>query len=156
MRARCCGTSVTVATSTVARSMFALSLTVIASFLTIAFLVGCAASRQTFRVESTTPGPQIVMIEAGDFYFRPGVIQAKPGMVLMLQVTNTSGRRHNVSVKDPGGNVMVSRDMDAGQTVSFTVALEESGNYKIYCDEKFHPTLGMKGRIEVASPEKPS
>jgi plastocyanin len=112
-------------------------------------LAGCAGSKKTVNV-AAPPGQKVnVEMTARNFAFDPGVIVAQRGDVLVLHVTNVSGEKHNLTVKDPAGKVIKSEDLPAHQAVTIEIPLETAGVYPFYCDVDLHATLGMKGRIEV-------
>lgn len=106
---------------------------------------GCAPPKAAV---TAPPERQVVSLKAESFDFTPQVIRAHPGEVI-LDVENVSGMAHNITVKDPAGKVLVSRDLPAKETVRVAVPLAGTGEYPFYCDKPMHPTLGMKGRIEV-------
>jgi plastocyanin len=100
-------------------------------------------------VVSGGAGDKAVMITASSFKFEPNVIQAQRGDVLALKIENVSDGAHNLTIKDPRGDIVKSVDLPARETVHLVVDFPEAGVYEIYCDKPFHDTMGMKGRIEV-------
>jgi plastocyanin len=112
-------------------------------------LSGCAGRKQAVNV-TAPPGQKVsVEMKASNFAFDPAVITAQKGDILVLHVTNVSGEAHNLTVKDPSGNIMKSEDIPAHQTITMEIPLPTAGVYPFYCDKPLHATLGMKGRIEV-------
>ncbi len=110
---------------------------------------GCAGSKKTVNV-AAPPGQKVtVEMKASSFKFDPGVIVAQRGDVLVLHVTNVSGEKHNITVKDPAGKIIKSEDLPGHQSITMEIPLETTGVYPFYCDVDLHTTLGMKGRIEV-------
>jgi len=105
---------------------------------------GCAGSSVVLTV---TPGESVVNIKASSFEFNPGIIMAQQGDRLTLAIENISGSEHNITVKDPAGQVLVTKDLPAHETIRIEVPLSQAGEYLFYCDKPFHPTFGMKGRL---------
>ncbi len=87
---------------------------------------------------------------ASNFKFDPSVVQAKVGDNILLEIRNTSSGTHNFALKDPKGKVIKSIDLPPNQKTTVKISLKEAGVYKFYCDKPFHPSMGMKGRLEVA------
>jgi plastocyanin len=115
----------------------------------LVLLSGCGGSKRVVNV--TAPAGQKVEVEikASSFAFDPGRIVAREGDTLVLHVTNVSGEKHNITVKDPSGKVLQSTDLPSHQTVTVEIPLTTAGVYPFYCDIDLHAALGMKGRIEV-------
>jgi plastocyanin len=110
---------------------------------------GCLGNKRV--VTLTAPPGQKVTVEmkASNFAFDPGRIVARKGDTLILHVTNVAKEKHNITVKDPSGEIVKSEDLAGGQTVTVEVPLTTAGVYPFYCDIDFHAGLGMKGKIEV-------
>jgi plastocyanin len=115
----------------------------------LVLLAGCAGHKQTIDV-AAAPGQKVTVdMKAGNYKFDPAVINARVGETLVLNVTNVSGEKHNITVKNPAGKVVGDMDIGAHQTVSMEIPLPAAGVYPFHCDVDAHTTLGMKGRIEV-------
>jgi plastocyanin len=112
-------------------------------------LSGCGGSKKTVNVAAAPDGKVTVEMKASNYAFDPGVIVARKGDTLVLNVTNVSGEKHNITVKDPSGKVVKSADLPGHQAVTMEIPLDTAGVYPFYCDVDMHSTLGMKGRIEV-------
>jgi len=121
----------------------------IAATVLLILFSGCAGSKKTVNV-AAPPGEKVtVQIRASNFAFDPGVIVARRGDTLVLSVTNVAGEKHNLTVKNPAGQIIKSEDLPSHQTVTMEIPLDTTGTYPFYCDIDLHTTLGMKGRIEV-------
>jgi plastocyanin len=114
----------------------------------VAVLAGCAGSKVSVSVPPGT-GEKRIAVEASSFDFEPNEILARSGDRLLLEVENTSGMDHNLTVLDPGGEVLLSRHLPPGQKVPIELTLEQPGEYPFYCDKPLHPSLGMKGTIRA-------
>jgi plastocyanin len=125
----------------------------LASFYVAALLAlaGCATGQSGKSVVSVPKGQEAVAMEASDFNFQPSEIQLTKKGTFKLNVKNTSSATHNITIKNPRGEVIRSVDIPVGETVPVTVDLPEVGVYEFYCDKPLHATMGMKGRIVVAS-----
>ncbi|MGE5295837.1 MAG: plastocyanin/azurin family copper-binding protein [Solirubrobacterales bacterium] len=114
----------------------------------LVLLAGCG--REHRLDVAADPGQKVnVEMQASNFAFNPNVITAQKGDTLVLNVKNTSGEKHNITVKNPSGEVIADKDMLRDQTITVEVPLPVAGVYPFYCDVGPHATLGMKGRIEV-------
>ena len=113
-------------------------------------LLPACATKQT--VVSVTPedGTALVLIEARSFSFIPTVIRARQGDHLLLRVINLANTAHNLTVKNPSGEIVQGVDLPAGQTVEIPVHLNEAGTWPYYCDRPLHTPLGMNGTIEAS------
>ncbi len=113
-------------------------------------LAGCASHKETVNVTTAASDQKVpVQMKASNFAFDPAVIVARKGDTLVLNVTNVSGEKHNITVKDPSGRTVGKMDMAGHQTVTMEIPLPVAGVYPFYCDVDLHAKLGMKGRIEV-------
>ena len=115
----------------------------------LVLLSGCAGSKKAVNVAAAPDRKVTVEMKAGNFAFDPGVIVARKGDTLVLDVTNVSGEKHNTTVKDPSGKIIKSADLPGHEAVTMEIPLDTAGVYPFYCDVDLHSTLGMKGRIEV-------
>jgi uncharacterized cupredoxin-like copper-binding protein len=112
---------------------------------------GCASLQAPFQVNTSEEG-QEVFVTADDHTFSPNNIQIeKPGS-LTLKVENVSDKTHNITLKNPQGDILKSVDLPPKRTIPLTVDLPGTGKYEFYCDKPFHPTLGMVGQIVVGGP----
>lgn len=92
---------------------------------------------------------QVVEMKASSFSFDPNNIEAKQGATLLIKIRNVSSTGHNLTLTDPKGRIIQSADLPPNETVTMAVELPVAGTYEFYCDKPLHPTLGMKGKIEV-------
>ena len=107
---------------------------------------GCAGLQNPVQIgETKSP----LLIKASDFNFEPNNISLPEPGTLTLKVENVSGTTHNITIKNPEGQVLNSTDLPPKQTVSVEVNLPKPGTYEMYCDKAFHTTMGMKGQITV-------
>lgn len=113
-----------------------------------AMLAGCARPQKEVVL---APGDKVIEMKASSFGFDPNLIRARQGDRLILVVENVSGMRHNITLKNPAGDIVFSEDLPAHETVRTEISLPQVGEYSFYCDKPMHPALGMKGRL-VAEP----
>jgi len=117
------------------------------SLLAFLFALACAGQQKPVTIE---PGERTVQLKASDFKFEPNDLKAHQGDVLTIHVENVSGTAHNLTVKNPQGNVLAEVDIPPRGTATAKVRLAETGTYPFYCNKTLHSTLGMKGKIEVS------
>jgi cytochrome c oxidase subunit 2 len=117
--------------------------------LLLVLLAGCGGSKGTVDVAAAPERKVTVEMKASNYAFDPGTIIGRKGETLVLRITNVSGERHNLTVKDPAGKIVRSEDLPGHQTVTMEIPLDTAGVYPFYCDIDLHATLGMKGRIDV-------
>jgi plastocyanin len=87
-----------------------------------------------------TLAPVVVLLEANEFLFEPGTIEAPAGRTFTLAFTNSDGSiPHNVQIKS-GGQAVFSGDLFVGvATVAYTVPSLEAGTYNLACI--VHPAM---------------
>jgi plastocyanin len=90
-----------------------------------------------------------LLIKAGDFYFDPNNLRLSGPGRLTLKVENVSGTTHNITIKNPEGQVLNSTDLPPKTTVPVEVDLAIPGTYEMDCNKPFHTAMGMKGQIIV-------
>ena len=118
-----------------------------AALLLAIFVLGCSSHQKAVTIE---PGQKTVQLKASDFKFEPNILKAQKGEVLTITVENVAGITHNLTVKNPQGNVLANVDIPPNGTARAKVTLAEAGTYPFYCDKTMHSTFGMKGKIEVS------
>ena len=112
------------------------------------FVSGCTNTSKVITVPLVA-GEKIVEISATSFDFDPDVIRTRQGDHLTLLINNVAGMEHNITIENPDGKVLVTKDIPEGEVVSLEVSLSKVGIYPFYCNKPMHPLLGMKGQLEV-------
>jgi uncharacterized cupredoxin-like copper-binding protein len=116
----------------------------------IVFTTGsCARLQAPVRPTVAEGGKQVVEMKASSFSFDPNNIEAKQGDALTIKIRNVSSIAHNLTIKDPKGQIIQSADLPPNETVTMAVELPEAGTYEFYCNKPLHATFGMKGEIQV-------
>lgn len=110
-------------------------------------LTGCAGTPGSPESIVLGPGESRVVLTADSYSFAPESITARAGEKLVLEVENTSGSDHTITIEGPGGRTLRSVDLPARGKIPVTLLLEKAGKYPFYCDQPFHRTLGMEGEI---------
>jgi plastocyanin len=120
----------------------------VSGVLLCVFVIGCAAQQTPIAI---TPSEREkgILIEAKSFEFRPNMIKIDVPGRLLLHIRNVSSMEHNFTLKNPDGEVITSVSLPEGKTITTEIDLPRSGTYPFYCDKPFHPSLGMKGVVEV-------
>lgn len=95
-----------------------------------------------------TPGGQTINVEAGEFYYKPNEITAKPGEPIKVNFKNTGTVEHTFIIKDLGFKLVAQ----PGQTVSGVFnAPTSAGTHDIHCDVAGHTEAGMQGKLTVVA-----
>jgi plastocyanin len=84
-----------------------------------------------------------IEMQSGNFFFKPSVIEAKPGQTVNATITGNEG--FHTLVIDA---ISLKQTVKSGETISF-VAPTTPGNYEFYCDVGSHRAMGMKGTLTV-------
>ena len=117
--------------------------------LVFLFIGACAGPQTATKVSTVGDKTGTVEVTADNFHFEPSIIEVKSGDPLLLKITNVSSGSHNLTVKDPGGQVIQNVDLPANKTTNVELRFKQPGTYEFYCDKPFHKTMGMKGQFEV-------
>lgn len=112
-------------------------------------LVAACASQQPLVTVGPAKGETVVAVKVSDFKFEPNNIKAFKGDVLVFKLENITGSGHNLTVKDPKGQIVQNVALPSNESVTVKINLSEAGTYEFYCDKPFHETFGMKGQIVV-------
>jgi plastocyanin len=124
------------------------------SFLLLFSMLSACAGRQPVITIDRVDDQLTLVMKAGNFEFVPAHVRVPRGTEILLRVENTTGNRHNFTIKDPGGRIIQSLPLPPNGTMAVKLTLGEPGKYHFYCDKPFHSTLGMSGTIEVMSEDK--
>ena len=83
-------------------------------------------------------------VELDDFYFKPTVLQGKPGEQVKLELKNESKVEHTFTIDSQG----IDQDLQPGDEAEVMVTIPKSGAVSFYC--KFHKSSGMAGALAVS------
>ena len=86
---------------------------------------------------------KLVDMEAGNFFFKPDVINASVGEKIKINFTKNAGF-HTFVIKETGQSFAIKQ----GESVSFN-APDKAGTYTFYCDVGSHQAMGMEGTLIV-------
>ncbi len=120
-----------------------------AMLVAVLFVIFSCASRQHQVEAAAGQGEKTLAMNASSYKFEPNNIKANQGDTIVLNITNVSDKQHNFTIKDPGGKIIQSVELLPKKTVPVKISFPEKGSYDFYCNKPFHPTLGMKGSIQV-------
>jgi plastocyanin len=104
----------------------------------------------TERGRADVGGRVSEVLELGEYYFAPTVLEGRPGQRLTLTLSNQGRELHNFRV--PGQHVDV--DVEAGTPATATVTFPPSGAVTFEC--RYHLLQDMRGELAVPSPGSPS
>ena len=86
-------------------------------------------------------------VELDDFYFKPTVLEGKPGQKVTLELKNEGDTEHTFTIDSQG----VDQDLAPGEGAEVDVTIPKSGVVSFYC--KFHKSSGMAGALAVTGQE---
>ncbi|MGZ4257595.1 MAG: cupredoxin domain-containing protein [Gaiellaceae bacterium] len=102
-------------------------------------IAGVAANDHGTKTVSTS-----AVVEMGDYFFAPTVIQGKPGSTVTLELKNKGSVEHNFSIAAQ----KIDMNVQPGSSAKVTVTIPKSGAVSFYC--KFHKSSGMAGALEAS------
>lgn len=88
-------------------------------------------------------GESQVKLEADDYYFKPTILEGKPGQKLALEVENEGEAGHNITIDKQG----IDTDVPAGEKATVEVTFPASGTVALYC--KYHTSQAMAGALKA-------
>ena len=86
-------------------------------------------------------------IELDDYYFKPTVLEGKPGQKVELELKNEGQTEHTFTIDSQN----VNKDLGPGEEAEVEVTIPKSGVVSFYC--KFHKSSGMAGALAVTGQE---
>ena len=86
-------------------------------------------------------------VELDDFYFKPTVLEGKPGQKVTLELKNEGQTEHSFSIDSQS----VDQELGPGEEAEVDVTIPKSGVVSFYC--KFHKSFGMAGALAVTGQE---
>jgi len=86
-------------------------------------------------------------VELDDFYFKPTVLEGKPGQTVTLELKNEGETEHTFTIDSQS----VDQDLGPGEEAEVDVTIPKSGVVSFYC--KFHKSSGMAGALAVTGQE---
>jgi plastocyanin len=90
---------------------------------------------------SAKVGPVHVQMQAGDYYFEPTFVVARPGSELVLSIRNVSSFQHSFTIDALG----IDETLGPGEHATVDVTVPTRSPLVFYC--RFHRALGMQGEI---------
>jgi plastocyanin len=106
---------------------------------------GGGGSSSSGYQEPKGPATETIAIEAGNFYFKPDTITAKPG-IADIKMTAKNGI-HDLVFDGAYSGFLLEAD-GGGATQSKKIDLKP-GKYTFYCDIPGHRAAGMEGTLTV-------
>jgi plastocyanin len=92
--------------------------------------------------ETVSPGKK-TEVELDDFYFKPTVLQGKPGEKVELELKNEGGTLHTFTIDSQ----KIDKELGPGEEAEVTVTIPQSGVVSFYC--KIHKSEGMAGGLSA-------
>jgi plastocyanin len=106
---------------------------------------------------TTAPSPAVAApaaftIKAGDYYYEPKDLRARPGAITVTMTNDGPERPHTFNVKNVGGDGDLAKservNVNATTTLEFTIM--EEGTYEVYCSLPGHADRGQRGTLTVS------
>ncbi len=88
---------------------------------------------------------QDIVVEGGDFFFKPNEIRVKKGEKVTITLSNAGGF-HNLVIDEFNVKTKIIKDGEE-ETVTFTP--DKAGTFEFYCSVGNHRAMGMKGKLIV-------
>ena len=82
------------------------------------------------------------VVELGDYFFKPTVLEGRPGSTVTLELKNVGSVEHNFTVSAQN----IDQNIQPGSSAKVTVTIPKSGAVSFFC--KFHESMGMAGALE--------
>jgi plastocyanin len=82
-------------------------------------------------------------VELDDLYFKPTVLEGKPGQKVTLELKNEGGTEHTFTIDSEN----VDQELGPGEEAEVDVTIPKAGVVSFYC--KFHKSDGMAGALAV-------
>ena len=98
--------------------------------------------------ESQSDSPEVdrtIEVAGGSYYFEPENIEVEQGQTVEFVFRNEGGT-HDMRIPNLGQGTSV---ISGGETESFTVTFEETGELEFICSVGTHAAQGMTGTITV-------
>jgi uncharacterized cupredoxin-like copper-binding protein len=116
--------------------------------LPLLLLPACGGGEESAD-EAAAPGGAVVEVALKDFTLDPSTIAVEPGSYT-FHVVNDGATVHALEVEGPTGEVE-TEELEPGESADLTVALEEDGEYEVYCPIGDHRERGMEGAVTVGA-----
>ena len=99
----------------------------------------------------TPAGPQVIEIKAGDYYFEPKDLTARPGSISVKMTNDGPERPHTFVVRNlnKDGDLVKSERVQVGQSATIEFTVSEEGTYEVYCSLQGHADRGQVGSLTV-------
>ncbi|MFO7793596.1 MAG: plastocyanin/azurin family copper-binding protein [Candidatus Nanohaloarchaea archaeon] len=87
-----------------------------------------------------------IEVSGGNYYFEPENIEVEQGQTIEFVFRNEGGQ-HDMRIPDLGQGTSV---ISGGETESFTVTFDETGEIEFICSVGTHAAQGMTGIITIS------
>ncbi|MBX5446821.1 cupredoxin domain-containing protein [Sphaerobacter sp.] len=88
-----------------------------------------------------------ITVKMTEFKFDPSTIEAKTGEIT-FNLVNDGTVEHDMHIEIPG-NPQTSELVAPGKSATFTVTINEAGEYQFWCTVPGHRESGMEGTLKV-------
>ena len=118
--------------------------------MTTLILTNCAPRSGLGPAYLIYPEIRSIEIELRSFSFQPNhmvVLQNQASFTFRL--TNNADALHNFTLLDDHKNVILKKDLQPKESITFTIEPLSPGNYLFYCNRFLHRHKGMEGMLMV-------
>jgi uncharacterized cupredoxin-like copper-binding protein len=98
------------------------------------------------------PKVEPIDIELKNFSFQPNhiaILKHGASFPISFQLSNSAQTKHNFTLMDSHGNILVSIDVMPNKSTMVTIEPPDSGNYTFFCNRFLHRFFGMEGMLMV-------
>lgn len=103
-------------------------------------------TQDTENTSEETEVDRTIEVEGGSYYYEPDNIEVEQGETIRVTFVNEGGQ-HDLRIPELEAETSV---ISGGESESFTVTFEQTGEYEFLCTVGTHAQQGMTGTITVS------
>jgi plastocyanin len=121
-------------------------------WFTLGMIAAGAALIATGLATQAAPQAKTIDVDASEYKFVPGAMDAESGESLTINLKNVGARPHDIVFELDGARVERTSVIMGGQAEGITfLAPAAIGEYVFYCSVGQHRSLGMEGKLTVTN-----
>lgn len=119
-------------------------------WFTLGMIAAGAALIATGIATQAAPSAKTIDVDASDYKFAPGAMEAETSESITINLKNVGARRHDIVFELDNGRREATTQINGGQSASVTfLAPAATGEYVFYCSVGQHRALGMEGKLTI-------